>query len=139
MGGRFAGPFGGWYHASKFALEGLSDSLRAEVAPFGIRVSVVEPGAIKTEWGGIATDSAVEVSGEGPYAARVRRMAKGLSSGIERIASSPDVVAKAIEHAATAERPRIRYAIGAGAKPATFAARVLPARVLDALVARGMG
>lgn len=139
MGGRFAGPFGGWYHASKFALEGLSDSLRAEVAPFGIRVSVVEPGAIKTEWGGIATDSAVEVSGDGPYAERVRRMAKGLSSGIERIASSPDVVAKAIEHAATADRPRIRYAIGAGAKPATFAARVLPARVLDALVSRGMG
>ncbi|MCM3555490.1 hypothetical protein M3697_10285 [Janibacter melonis] len=79
------------------------------------------------------------MSGDGPYAERVRRMAKGLSSGIERIASSPDVVAKAIEHAATAERPRIRYAIGAGAKPATVAARVLPARVLDALVARGMG
>src|SRR6478735_12707611 len=54
MGGRFAAPFGGWYHATKFAVEGFSDALRQELAPFGVQVVVIEPGGIRTEWGGIA-------------------------------------------------------------------------------------
>ena len=139
MGGRFAAPFGGWYHASKFALEALSDSLRSEVADFGIDVSIIEPGAIKTEWGDIAAKSALEVSGDGPYADRVQAMAKGFRRSFANVASSPEVVAKAIEHAATADRPRIRYVIGMGAKPLTLAARVLPAKVMDVAMRRGMG
>ncbi|WP_315816044.1 oxidoreductase [Paraflavitalea speifideaquila] len=54
IGRKIAAPFGGWYHASKFALEGLSDALRNEVKSFGIDVIVIEPGGIKSEWGDIA-------------------------------------------------------------------------------------
>ena len=52
IGGKIWEPLGGWYHATKFAVEGLSDCLRVEVAPFGIDVIVIEPGAIRTEWAG---------------------------------------------------------------------------------------
>ncbi|MES1160050.1 MAG: oxidoreductase, partial [Bacteroidota bacterium] len=62
IGGRFATPLGAWYHASKFALEALSDSLRNEVKPFGIDVIVIEPGGVKTEWPGIAADNLLKVS-----------------------------------------------------------------------------
>ena len=57
IGGKMATPFGGWYHASKFALEGLSDSLRNEVKPFGIDVIVIEPGGVESEWADIAIDN----------------------------------------------------------------------------------
>ncbi len=67
IGGKLAAPFGGWYHASKFALEGLSDSLRNEVRPFGIDIIVIEPGGIKSEWSGIAQESLLRVSGHGAY------------------------------------------------------------------------
>lgn len=60
VGGKNAFPLGGWYHASKFALEALSDSMRNEVRQFGIDVMVVEPGAVKSEWGGIAFDSLLQ-------------------------------------------------------------------------------
>ncbi len=140
MGGKFAAAFGGWYHATKFAVEGLTDSLRQEVAPFGIHAVVIEPGAIDTEWGGIAMDSGVAASGDGAYGERVRRMAARLGdpSGSIR-GSKPEVVGEAIRKAATARRPRTRYAIGMGAKPTIAMRRVLPDRALDAVLARIMG
>jgi short-subunit dehydrogenase len=64
VGGKMATPLGGWYHASKYAVEGLSDSLRLEVKQFGIDVIVIEPGGVKTEWGAIAFDNAAKVSGD---------------------------------------------------------------------------
>ncbi len=134
MGGRFGEPLGSWYHATKFAVEGLSDSIRMELAPFGIRVVVIEPGAIRTEWGGIAARGLLTVSGDGPYAQPARRSAKVLASG-EESGSDPDVVAAAVVKAVTARRPRTRYAVGAGAKPMVLAARLLPDRVRDRLVA----
>jgi short-subunit dehydrogenase len=65
-GGKSALPLSGWYHDSKFALEGLSDSLRSEVRPFGVDVVVVEPGGVKPEWGGIMVDNLMQTSGAGP-------------------------------------------------------------------------
>jgi len=140
MGGRFATAFGGWYHATKFAVEGISDSLRQEVARFGVRVVVIEPGAIDTEWGGIAMRSGVAVSGAGPYGDRVRRMA-GLLGDPRNVAraSKPDVVGRAIARAARARRPRTRYAVGMGAKPMVAIRRLVPDRVLDAVLARVVG
>jgi NAD(P)-dependent dehydrogenase (short-subunit alcohol dehydrogenase family) len=137
MGGKFAMAFGGWYHATKFAVEGLSDAMRQELSPFGVDVVVIEPGAIKTEWAGIAMGSAVEVSGSGAYGDRVTQGIGRMDTG--RFGSQPEVVAKAIERAATARRPRTRYAVGMGAKPAIAARKVLPDRVLDAVIARGLG
>lgn len=70
MGGKIHTPFGAWYHGTKFALEAVSDCLRLEVEPFGIDVVVIEPGAIRTEWSGIAADHLRETSGQGAYAHR---------------------------------------------------------------------
>lgn len=140
MGGRFASAFGGWYHATKFAVEGLSDALRQEVAGFGVAVVVIEPGAIKTEWGEIAAESGLAASGGGAYAERVHRMVDTLTATNARDrGSDPDVVARAIEQAATARRPRTRYAIGLGAKPILAARRLLPDRAFDALLKRTLG
>ena len=140
MGGKIATAFGGWYHASKHAVEGLSDSLRQEVAPFGIDVAVIEPGGIRTEWGGIAARTGLAASADGPYGERARAAAAmlGNPSAISR-GSDPDVVARAIERAVTAKRPRTRYAMGMGAKPILFARRVLPDRAMDAIFARVVG
>ncbi len=131
MGGRMAFPFGGWYHATKFAVEGLSDALRQEVAPFGIDVVVVQPGAIKTEWGGIAASSGMSASSAGAYAERMRATVEVLEN--DKMSSSPDVVAKAIEKALTSRRPRTRYAVGAGAKPVVYGSKLLPDQVTDGI------
>ncbi|PRY57091.1 short-subunit dehydrogenase [Knoellia remsis] len=138
MGGRFATAFGGWYHATKFAVEGLSDSMRQELAPFGVDVVVVEPGAIRTEWTGIAAQSAVDQSGEGAYAKRAKRLSRSFGGG-ESLGSDPDVVARTIERAVTAKKPRTRYAVGRGAKPAIAASKVLPDRAFDAILGRALG
>ncbi len=133
IGGKIYEPLGGWYHATKFAVEGLSDSLRLELAPFGIQVVVVEPGAIRTEWGGIAADNLVATSGGGVYARQADKLASVFQSADsnKRLGSPPSVVARAIEKAATAKRPRIRYVVGGGAKPMLFVRRVLTDRSFD--------
>jgi NAD(P)-dependent dehydrogenase (short-subunit alcohol dehydrogenase family) len=139
IGGKMGEPLGVWYHATKFAVEGLSDSLRPELAPFGIHVVVIEPGAIRTEWGSIAADHLESATAEGPYeqqaATHVRVLRSG--SGEDGRGSDPDVVAKAIVKAATASRPRTRYAIGMGAKPIMAMRKVLPDRAFDWVVATG--
>ena len=81
IGGHFGEALGAWYHASKFAVEGFSDSLRLELHGFGIHVVVIEPGAIRTEWGGGALDSARNYSGSGAYAEQVDAMAEPLRPG----------------------------------------------------------
>jgi NAD(P)-dependent dehydrogenase (short-subunit alcohol dehydrogenase family) len=73
IGGKLATPLGSWYHASKHALEGFSDSLRNEVRSFGIDVIVIEPGAIDSEWSAIALDEAERYSGRGAYSGLVSR------------------------------------------------------------------
>ncbi|MCW4463384.1 oxidoreductase [Sphingomonas sp. BT-65] len=137
IGGKSGEPFGGWYHATKFAVEGLSDCLRMELRPFGIRVVVIEPGAIRTEWQGIAGQSLVERSGKSAYAPWALKHAALLGS-VEgsSLASPPEVVANTIAKAATARRPRIRYATGGGAQFFLFLVRWLPDRWLDALMWR---
>ncbi len=141
IGGKIYEPLGGWYHSTKFAVEGLSDSLRMELKPFGIQVVVIEPGAIRTEWSGIAADNLLKVSGEGAYGRQAKKVASVLNSADAnpRLGSGPEVVAAAIEKAATARRPRIRYAVGGGAKPILFARRMLTDRAFDRLIGRIFG
>ena len=136
MGGKIYEPLGSWYHATKFAVEGLSDSLRMELAPFGIHVVVIEPGAIKTEWAGISAENVRKQSADGPYAKQAGQVAAVLDAGSGETArgSAPTVVAEAVVKAATASRPRTRYAVGLGAKPMLFARRVLPDRGFDTVM-----
>jgi NAD(P)-dependent dehydrogenase (short-subunit alcohol dehydrogenase family) len=138
IGGKVYSLLGGWYHGTKFALEGMSDSLRLEVAPFGIDVSIIEPGAIATEWGPIAADNVERVSSEGAYAADARGVAANLRSTSGPGGAPASVVADAIVRAATDRRPRTRYAIGANAKLALAVRRLLTDRGFDALARRVM-
>ncbi len=136
MGGKIYEPLGSWYHATKFAVEGLSDSLRLELAPFGVDVVVIEPGAIKTEWAGISGANLRQRSAEGPYARQAGQVAAALdaASGDQPRGSDPSVVAEAVVKAATARRPRTRYVVGLGARPMLLARRVLPDRGFDGVM-----
>jgi NAD(P)-dependent dehydrogenase (short-subunit alcohol dehydrogenase family) len=109
-GGKSALPLGGWYHASKFALEGLSDSLRSEVRPFGIDVVVVEPGAVKTEWGGIMVDNLMQTSGAGPYKLMVERLRDTVAGKqVENMSASPQEIGALIARIAETRKPKARY------------------------------
>jgi short-subunit dehydrogenase len=135
IGGKFYEPLGTWYHATKFAVEGLSDALRLELKPHGIAVSIIEPASTVTEWGRIAADGLRATSGDGPYAAQAREMAAVLAStGRLETSTRPDVVAGAVLQAATAARPRTRYPVGRGARTITALRRLLPDRVYDLAV-----
>jgi NAD(P)-dependent dehydrogenase (short-subunit alcohol dehydrogenase family) len=137
IGGKMHEPMGSWYHATKFAVEGLSDCLRMEVAPFGIHVVVVEPGAIRTEWSGIAQEGLLHYSGRSAYAEQAAMHARMLAAGDKSsMVSPPDVVAKTIARALRASSPRTRYATGGGARMILFLRRWLSDRAFDGLMRR---
>ena len=133
IGGKFAMPFGGWYHASKFAIEGLSDSLRNEVKPFGIDVVVIEPGGIKSEWGGIAMDSLAKVSGDTAYKDMVAKMDRSFKEANDKV-PGPEIIAELIKKAIEAKKPKARYAAGYMAKPLLFLRKSLSDNLMDKLV-----
>jgi NAD(P)-dependent dehydrogenase (short-subunit alcohol dehydrogenase family) len=140
MGGKIYTPLGGWYHATKFAIEALSDCLRLEVSQFGIDVIIIEPGGIATEWGGIAADNLETTARDGPYKAQAEAMAKSLrADGSANRNSPPSVIADVIGKAVTARRPRTRYAVGFGAKPLISAGWLLGDRQYDAFIRRATG
>jgi NAD(P)-dependent dehydrogenase (short-subunit alcohol dehydrogenase family) len=117
VSGRVSTPLLGAYAASKFAIEALGDALRLEVAPWGIHVSLIEPGAIDTEIWRNALDQAneVETSLSADHRALYARHVAGLRKTIPRIqkqTSSPEKVAAAVERALTEEKPRARYLVG---------------------------
>jgi NAD(P)-dependent dehydrogenase (short-subunit alcohol dehydrogenase family) len=138
VGGKVYESLGGWYHATKFAVEGLSDCLRMELAPFGIHVVIIEPGSIRTEWSGIAADNLAATSGHGPYAGQATAIAEVLAAtdSNPRLSSPPEIIADTVARAVRARRPRTRYAVGAGAKPIILARRILTDRAFDALMRR---
>ena len=137
IGGKFYEPLGAWYHATKFAVEGFSDSLRLELAPYAIRVVLVEPGPIRTEWNELARAHLVASSAGTPYERQAEGVRARMESGEGRMVSSgPEVVARAIVRAATAKRPRTRYPVGRGAGSIVTARRLLPDRALDAVISR---
>lgn len=139
LAGEFSSPLGGWYHASKFALEALSDSLRGELRPFGIDVTVVQPGPVRTAWHEEAMRSLEASSGNGPYrgmAAAVANYHRTTQS--KAITSDVDSVAGVIAEAATTDRPRTRYRVGRGSSTAVALSR-LPDRMFDAMTRRQFG
>ncbi|RYE22366.1 MAG: oxidoreductase [Sphingobacteriales bacterium] len=134
IGGEMSEPHGAWYHATKFAVEGLSDCLRLELKQFGIDVVVIQPGAIKTEWAGIARENLLKTSGNGPYKDLVQVHANMLSKADGNgMGSDPIVIAKVISKAIASRRPKTRYSAGDGAKPILFVRRMLSDRLYDRL------
>jgi len=113
--GKGAQPLASWYVASKFALEGLSDSLRYELQPHGIDVVVIEPGSIQSEWADIAADHLQAASGTGPYAKSAQQAAAILTAA-KQFASAPRVIARLVDKAALSRRPKTRYHAGAGSQ-----------------------
>lgn len=131
MGGKIYTPLGSWYHASKHATEGWSDSLRLELKPFGIDVVVVEPGFVDTEFGTVLLGSLIERSAAGPYADLTEKVARATR---ENVGSPPSVIADAVARAVAARRPKTRYAAGRLAKPLIALRAVLSDRAYDRLV-----
>ena len=139
MGGRLVFPGGGYYHASKYAVEAVSDALRYEVRPFGISVSVVEPGMIRTKFGATATHTLSQTAdATGPYAAMTDAVDAGIQRGYanRRLSADPEAVAAAIERAVTARRPRTRYVVTAAARGLITARAWLPDRAWDGFLRR---
>jgi NAD(P)-dependent dehydrogenase (short-subunit alcohol dehydrogenase family) len=143
IGGRIAFPLTGAYHAAKFGIEAVGDVFRQELRPWGISVSIVEPGSIDTpiwERGERAADELGERSPQrealyGKAIAGYRKVVKQLAErGI-----APEKVAEAIEHALSARRPRARYLVGLDAKVQARLKPLLPTPVFDRIVARAMG
>ena len=135
IGGKMYEPLGAWYHATKFAVEGLSDSLRMEVKPHGIDVSIIEPGGTQSEWGAISAEGLLANSGSGPYAAQAKVVAAALASTDgSAMSSHPEVIAEAIVHAASSKRPRTRYPVGRGARAILLLRRLLPDRAFDVVL-----
>ena len=139
IGGRIHEPLGDWYHATKFAVEGLSDSLRAELRPFGIDVVVIQPGAVRTEWGAIAAQNLRRMSAATAYRQQAEYVAAVLdsTSGPSSLASPPEAIANVIARAATARRPRTRYLAGRGARVIISARQLLPDRAFDMVISNG--
>jgi NAD(P)-dependent dehydrogenase (short-subunit alcohol dehydrogenase family) len=133
VGAKLYQPLGSWYHATKYALEGLSDCLRVELKPLGIDVVVIQPGGIETEFPRVAGEQLLATSGGGAYGDHARRYAAALMAEPDHI-SSPTVVADVIARAATVRRPRTRYPVGRGARVTVLARWLLPDRVFDRLV-----
>ena len=140
MGGRLTTPLGGWYHATKYAVEALSDALRMETAPFDIDVVVIEPGGIRTEWSGIAADHLEETAEGSAYASQIKAVANSMrSESTNKRQSPPSVIADTVKKIVTARKPRTRYVVGFAAKPLVTLRRLLPDRAFDRLMSAGQG
>lgn len=137
VAGKIAAPMSGWYSASKFAMEGLSDSLRNEVNTFGIRVVLIEPGGIKTEGIGLAANGLIEASGHTAYQTMVRQYAK-INQTAEEKSPPPLVIAELIHKVLNTKDPKARYAAGYLARPALLMRRMLPDWLFDKLIRQQM-
>jgi NAD(P)-dependent dehydrogenase (short-subunit alcohol dehydrogenase family) len=138
MGGKLTFPGGGVYHATKHAVEAISDAMRFEVAGFGVDVTVIEPGLIITEFGETAAGSLADVQEHGPYAtfnANVARVTANAYSGpLARFGAGPEAVAQKISKALTANRPNTRYKVTPSAKLVMGMRRLMTDRMWDRFV-----
>jgi NAD(P)-dependent dehydrogenase (short-subunit alcohol dehydrogenase family) len=136
MGGKLVFPGGGAYHGTKFAVEAISDAMRFEVRGFGVHVSIIEPGLIRTSFGETAFGSVPHQ--DGPYTqfntAVAANTARVYDGPLGKLGAGPDAVAKAIEKAITARRPRTRYPVTASARFFMAQHAVLPDRAWDRVV-----
>jgi NAD(P)-dependent dehydrogenase (short-subunit alcohol dehydrogenase family) len=137
IGGIIGLPFSGYYSASKFALEGWAEALAWEVKPHGVQVTLVEPGNFKTEF--TASRRSVDVSGEDPYAAAMKK-AISVMERDEMNGAEPTAVAVRVEKVLSSRRPPRRVTVGPwGERVGPLAKRLLPARAFEAASASSLG
>lgn len=124
IAGKFSSPFTGWYHATKHCVEAISDALRLEVAPFGIKVVIIEPGMIQTDWGVIHGKNIRKFSGKGAYKENTDTVAQYYENAYvnSKNLSKPELISKLIVKAVLKKNPKPRYAAG------TFSFLVLAAK-----------
>jgi short-subunit dehydrogenase len=135
VGGKIFTPMGAWYHATKHALEGWSDCLRLELAPFGIDVVIIEPGVIKTEFGDVMYQPMVDRSKGTPYQDLSKKLADAtLEVYSNDQASDPKVITDLVVDAVKAKKPKTRYAAGYMAKPLLTARKLLSDRMFDKII-----
>jgi NAD(P)-dependent dehydrogenase (short-subunit alcohol dehydrogenase family) len=138
MGGRLTFPGGGVYHATKHAVEALSDALRFEVREFGIAVAIIEPGLIITEFGETAAGTLSDVEEHGPYAKFNTVVAKVTANAyrgpMARFGAGPEAVAEKISKALSANRPNTRYKVTPSAKVMLGMRRLVSDRVWDRMM-----
>ncbi|WP_343636937.1 oxidoreductase [Fluviicola sp.] len=133
IGGKIATPFGAWYHASKFAVEGMSDSLRTEVKPFGIDVIVIEPGGVKSEWGDIAYQNLLKTTSGSAYGEMAGKFKQAFEKAMPKNAE-PEVISRLVSKAIAAKTPKTRYVGGYMAKPALFFRKWVGDRMMDRIL-----
>lgn len=131
MGGKIYFPLGAWYHASKHAIEGFSDCLRLELKPFNIKVVILEPGAIATEFNAIVEDHFKNIPAQSAYTGIMNKVKNGIknSSG-----SKSSVIADAVVKIVASNNPKTRYRVGKYAKPMVWMRTYLGDRLFDKIV-----
>jgi short-subunit dehydrogenase len=137
MGGHFSLPGTGVLHASKHAVRAVSNAMRLELRPFGIAVTMVEPGPIRSAFAAKA-NATLPPAGSSPaydrfHAELAARLDAAYQDGTMRMVLSPETVARAIERAALSRRPRARYPVGAMSRTVIMLTRILPDKALDAI------
>src|SRR3954451_4164040 len=140
IGGRIAFPFGGPYHASKFATEAIGDVFRQELRPWGLKVAIIEPGSIDTPIWERGQRKAEDIESRAPktsllYGAALDKFRKVIEDTAER-GIPPEKVAKAIAHALESSRPKTRYLVGLDAKVQARLQPLIPTSLFDRIVAR---
>ncbi|AYB35347.1 oxidoreductase [Chryseolinea soli] len=135
MGGKMYFPMGAWYHASKHAVEGLSDCLRLELKPFNIKVVVLEPGFIATEFGHVLVDGISKYATKSAYSAMINKIIEGTKKAAEKGgSSSPSVIANTVSKIVSSKKPKTRYRVGKFAKPMVWMRIYLGDRLFDGIV-----
>ena len=135
-GGRIYTPLGAWYHATKHALEGWSDCLRLELKQFGIKVVIIEPGIIKTEFADVLKQPFLERSKNSPYNEMALKMEELTAKqyGPKGRGSSPIVIANVISKAIRSKHPKTRYVKGSMGKLGLISRRILPDWIFDKIL-----
>lgn len=139
VGGRVTFPLFGAYNATKYAVESMSDALRNELRPFGIQVSIVEPGPIKTEFSNRSVADVARYQDAASRYASVFARADALKKQADGMSVSPAVVVRAIEKAATARRPAARYVAPFSSFVGLVVMKLLPTSLLDTIMAMSVG
>ncbi len=139
IAGRLTMPFMGAYNASKFAVEALSDALRMELQPFGIDVSIIEPGPIATGFSSTSMGTVGELDASASLYAPILAEADKMHKGADRLNSPVEVVVRAIHEAAFEDNPRARYVVPGSLQAVIWAAKATPTRLLDAILRRALG